>query len=56
MLLFVERLLALRMAPKQKNMFDGAGNLLFAMASELRKRQTFAEELLWEYLKTAFRL
>ena len=52
MLLFVERLLALRMAPKQKNMFDGAGNFLFAMASELRKRQTFAEELLWEYLKT----
>ena len=33
-------------------MFGGAGKLLFARASELRKRQTFAEELLWEYLKT----
>jgi cyclase len=40
------------MSSKPKNMFAGAGNLLFARASELRIRQTFAEELLWQYLRT----
>jgi very-short-patch-repair endonuclease len=35
-----------------KNMFDGAEKALFASASQLRKQQTFAEELLWQYLKT----
>jgi cyclase len=33
-------------------MFAGAGKLLFAKASELRKQQSFAEELLWQYLRT----
>ena len=33
-------------------MFDGAGKTLFEKASQLRKKQTFAEELLWQYLKT----
>ena len=33
-------------------MFAGAGKLLFAKASDLRKRQTFAEEILWQYLRT----
>ena len=33
-------------------MFAGAGKLLFAKASVLRKQQTFAEELLWQYLRT----
>jgi len=33
-------------------MFGGATNLLFARASELRRQQTFAEDILWQYLKT----
>lgn len=33
-------------------MFAGADKFLFARAGELRKQQTFAEELLWQYLKT----
>ncbi len=33
-------------------MFLGADNFLFERASELRKQQTFAEEILWNYLKT----
>lgn len=40
------------MPSKSKNMFDGAGNTLFARAGEVRKQQTFAEEILWQYLKT----
>jgi very-short-patch-repair endonuclease len=40
------------MPSKNSNMFAGADKLLFAKAGELRKRQTFAEELLWQYLKT----
>jgi very-short-patch-repair endonuclease len=40
------------MAGKIKsNMFSGAG-ILFVRAGELRKQQTFFEELLWQYLKT----
>jgi len=33
-------------------MFSGAEKLLFEKASELRRNQTFAEELLWNYLRT----
>ena len=33
-------------------MFAGANKLLFARAGLLRKQQTFAEELLWHYLRT----
>jgi cyclase len=33
-------------------MFSGAENLLFKRASELRKQQPFAEEILWNYLRT----
>ena len=33
-------------------MFSGAEKLLFERASELRRNQTFAEELLWNYLRT----
>jgi very-short-patch-repair endonuclease len=33
-------------------MFSGAGKFLFERASKLRKQQTFAEEILWAYLKT----
>ena len=44
---FIEILNALR-----KKMFSGADNLLFERASELRKQQTFAEEILWNYLRT----
>ena len=44
--------LNLKMSSNQKNMFAGAGKLLFARASELRKQQTFAEELIWQYLRT----
>jgi imidazole glycerol-phosphate synthase subunit HisF len=36
----------------RNKMFAGAGKLLFERAAELRKRQTFAEELLWNYLRT----
>src|SRR5215213_1742373 len=40
------------MPSMNSNMFAGADKFLFARASELRKKQTFAEELLWQYLKT----
>ena len=33
-------------------MFGGADRLLFEKAARLRSRQTFAEELLWNYLRT----
>jgi len=33
-------------------MFAGAEKILFKRASELRKQQTFAEEILWGYLRT----
>jgi very-short-patch-repair endonuclease len=33
-------------------MFAGANKLLFERAAKLRKQQTFAEEVLWNYLKT----
>jgi cyclase len=33
----------------KNKMFAGAENLLFRRAGELRKQQTFAEELLWNY-------
>ena len=36
---------------KQK-MFAGADKLLFQRADKLRRQQTFAEELLWNYLRT----
>ena len=36
----------------RKKMFSGADPLLFERASTLRKQQTFAEELLWNYLRT----
>ena len=36
----------------KKKMFGGAEQLLFKRASELRKQQTFAEEILWNYLRT----
>jgi len=35
-----------------KKMYSGAEKLLFERASSLRKHQTFAEELLWNYLRT----
>ena len=36
----------------KKKMFAGAGRFLFERAAELRKKQTFAEELFWNYLRT----
>jgi very-short-patch-repair endonuclease len=33
-------------------MFSGAENFLFERALKLRKQQTFAEEILWNYLRT----
>jgi very-short-patch-repair endonuclease len=33
-------------------MFSGADSFLFERASKLRKQQTFAEEILWNYLRT----
>ena len=33
-------------------MFSGANKLLFEKASIFRKQQTFAEEILWNYLRT----
>ncbi|HTM94176.1 MAG TPA: endonuclease domain-containing protein [Flavisolibacter sp.] len=36
----------------RKKMFSGADNFLFERASNLRKQQTFAEEILWNYLRT----
>ena len=33
-------------------MYSGAERLLFERASSLRKHQTFAEEILWNYLRT----
>ena len=33
-------------------MFLGADRLLFEKASKLRSQQTFAEEILWNYLRT----
>ena len=33
-------------------MFSGADKLLFQKAGALRRQQTFAEELLWNYLRT----
>ena len=35
----------------KNKMFAGAENLLFRRAGELRRQQTFAEELLWNYLR-----
>ena len=35
-----------------KKLFSGADKLLFEKASMLRRQQTFAEELLWNYLRT----
>ena len=35
----------------RKKMFGGADKSLFGRASELRSKQTFAEELLWQYLR-----
>ena len=36
----------------KKKMFSGADNFLFGRASSLRKQQTYAEEILWNYLRT----
>lgn len=36
----------------KRKMFSGAEKLLFEKASALRKQQTFAEEVLWNYLRT----
>jgi cyclase len=36
----------------KKKMFSGADNFLFRRASELRSQQTFAEDILWSYLRT----
>jgi cyclase len=33
-------------------MFSGAGKILFERAAMLRKQQTFAEGILWNYLRT----
>ena len=33
-------------------MFSGAGKFLFERASKLREQQTFAEDILWNYLRT----
>jgi cyclase len=33
-------------------MFSGADKLLFERAAKLRRQQTFAEEILWNYLRT----
>jgi imidazole glycerol-phosphate synthase subunit HisF len=33
-------------------MFSGADKLLFERAAALRKQQTYAEEILWNYLRT----
>jgi very-short-patch-repair endonuclease len=35
-----------------KKLFKGADKLIFARAAELRARPTYAEELLWQYLRT----
>jgi very-short-patch-repair endonuclease len=35
-----------------KDMFLGADKLLFEKAATLRRQQTFAEEILWDYLRT----
>jgi imidazole glycerol-phosphate synthase subunit HisF len=35
----------------RKKMFSGAEKLLFERASQFRKQQTFAEEILWNYLR-----
>ena len=40
------------MIERKSKMFAGADKFLFARAGELRKQQTFAEELLWQRLKT----
>ena len=36
----------------RRKMFSGAEKFLFERAGKLRKRQTFAEETLWDYLRT----
>ena len=36
----------------KRKMFRGADKLLFEKAGALRSHQTFAEELLWNYLRT----
>jgi very-short-patch-repair endonuclease len=36
----------------KRNMFAGAGKFIFERAAELRKKQTFAEEILWKFLGT----
>jgi cyclase len=36
----------------KRKMFSGAEKLLFQRASELRRHQTFAEEIVWNYLRT----
>jgi cyclase len=35
-----------------RRMFSGAEKLLFEKAAKHRKQQTFAEEILWNYLRT----
>jgi very-short-patch-repair endonuclease len=35
----------------KRRMFSGADKLIFKRASQLRKQQTFAEEILWNYLR-----
>jgi cyclase len=37
---------------KSKNMFAGAGKVIFERAAMLRRTQTHAEEILWNYLRT----
>src|SRR4051794_25780614 len=36
----------------EKKMFSGASSLIFQRAAKLRSNQTFAEEILWQYLRT----
>ena len=36
----------------KRKLFSGADKFLFEKASRLRKRQTFAEDILWNYLRT----
>jgi imidazole glycerol-phosphate synthase subunit HisF len=36
----------------KRKMFSGADKLLFERAVKLRRQQTFAEEILWNYLRT----
>jgi imidazole glycerol-phosphate synthase subunit HisF len=36
----------------KRKMFSGADKLLFERAARLRRQQTFAEQILWNYLRT----